>query len=109
MLKRSALVCSLCVSAFLMSTFSGRATAQSVASDPTTLPLLQSTDLAYAGGFRLPAGDAGSDNFSYGGTPMAYNPITNSLFIGSLSHNVAEVTIPTPQVSSVVTDLPFST
>jgi hypothetical protein len=108
MLKRCALVCSLCVSVFLTSSFSGRATATGVATDPTTLPLLQFGDLAYVGGFRLPASSANGDSFSYGGTPLTYNPIDNSLVVGTLSGKVAAVSIPTPINSSVVTDLPFA-
>src|SRR5437016_699763 len=109
MLKRCALVCSLCVSMFLTSTFSGRATATGVVTDPTTLPLLQFGDLAYAGGFRLPATSANGDSFAYGGTPLTYNPSTNSLFVGTLTRKVAEVSIPTTLVdSAAVTDLPFA-
>src|SRR5947208_1103114 len=94
MLKRSARVCSLCVSVVLISQIAGRATAQSVTADPTNLPLLQFADFAYIGGFRLPADIATGYNFSYGGSPMAFNPANNSLFVGTLSGRVAEVSIP---------------
>jgi hypothetical protein len=109
MLKRCALVCSLCVSVLLTSHISGRATAAGVASDPTNLPLLQFSDIAYMGGFRLPAGSANGDDFSYGGTPMTFNPIADSLFVGTLSGTVAEVNIPTPVNGANITDLPFAT
>lgn len=77
-------------------------------SDPSTLPLLQFADLKYTGAFRLPAGKSNGDSFSIGGHPIAYNPARNSLFIGSLQGNVAEVSIPTAVNSANVESLPFA-
>src|SRR5688572_18625927 len=108
MLKNCALVCSLCLAALLTSQASGRATAQGVTADPTTLPLVQFADIAYGGGFRLPAGSANGDTFEIGGGAVAYNPAANSLFVGSRRGNVAEVSIPTPVDSAVITDMPFA-
>ncbi len=39
---------------------------------------------------------------------MAYNPANNSLFIGTLDNQIAEVSIETPVVSGNVSDLPFA-
>ena len=86
----------------LTSHASGRATAAGVASDPTTQPLLQFSDLSYVGGFRLPAGISNGDSFAFGGRPIGYNPIGNSLFVASYAGNVAEVSIPTPVNSNMI-------
>jgi hypothetical protein len=69
----------------------GALSAQSV--NPLTLPRLAVSNITYTGGFRLPA-TAQGDDFSYGGSHMAYNPARNSLFVNSVRHKVAEVTIP---------------
>jgi hypothetical protein len=63
--------------------------------DPTNLRRLQLTDLVYEGAFRLPAVDEG-DSFSGGGRPLAYNPDNNSLYVGTHSGKIAEVSIPQP-------------
>ncbi|OLE83606.1 MAG: hypothetical protein AUF76_06020 [Acidobacteria bacterium 13_1_20CM_2_65_9] len=76
---------------------------------PATAPLVQAANLVYQGAFRVPAGifegpnltpwqhDNGFAQFAYGGTSLAYNPVTDSLFI--VGHDqgqlVAEVDIPT--------------
>src|SRR5688572_18591620 len=78
------------------------------ASDPSTLPRIQFNDLRYTGAFRLPRGMSNGDSFSIGGHPVAYNPAKNSLFIGSLSGNLAEVSIPNPVNSADVEALPFA-
>ena len=77
----------------------GRPTLMPLAPCPITDPTQpaaprRSTDLQYAGAFRLPATEANGDSFSSGGGPMAYNPERNSLFVGTRSGRVAEVTIP---------------
>jgi len=77
------------------------------APNPLTLPRLAFSDFTYQGGFRLPAVAQG-DDFSYGGAHMAYNPARNSLFVSSLHHKVAEVTIPAPANTNVVTQMPFA-
>jgi hypothetical protein len=64
--------------------------------------------VSYAGAFRLPAAGATGDDFSYGGTPIAYNPAANSLFVGSRRGSLAEVTIPAPVKSTELRDLPVA-
>jgi hypothetical protein len=67
--------------------------------DPSTLPLLQAASLQYLGAFRLPDGLFGSNNgFSFGGSPIAFNPTNNSLFVGGHPYDqeIAELSIPTP-------------
>jgi hypothetical protein len=78
------------------------------ANDPSTLPLIQFQDLKYTGAFRLPANMVNGTSFSIGGTPVAYNPARNSLFVGSLGGKLAEVSIPTPVNSAVVESLPWA-
>ncbi len=76
----------------------------------SSLPLLQARNLEYVGAFRVPDGDSpDAQGFSFGGGPMAYNPLHNSLFIGTLDNLLAEVSIPTPVVSADVSVLSFAT
>ena len=75
--------------------------------EPSTLPRLIEASLTYLGGFRVPAETVNGLNFNYGGQAVAFDPMTNSLFISS-SGSVAEVSIPTPVNSSDVTALPFA-
>src|SRR5688572_23982515 len=75
-------------------------------SSPSSLPLLSESGLSYLGGFRLPGVVLNGADFSYGGKPIAFNPGNNSLFVGSMDNKVAEVTIPTPVISSNVSALP---
>ena len=77
--------------------------------DPTQLPRLAFEDLSYQGAFRLPADELGGVSFSFGGAPAAFNPENNSLFIGTHSGHVAEVSIPAPVNSRDVNALPFAT
>ena len=72
------------------------------------LPRLEPGDLQYVGGFRLPAQSVSSDDFSFGGQPLAFSPATNSLFVGSYRGNVAEVSIPAPINTSNVNAMPFA-
>ena len=64
--------------------------------------LLQSSDLTYLGGFRVPQGDLNSGHqyqgLGYGGSVITFNPANNSLFITGHDANqqVAEIGIPTP-------------
>jgi hypothetical protein len=76
---------------------------------PGTFPLLRAADLAYAGAFRLPAGPSNGDDFGFGGMPLAYNPATNGLFMGTHSGKVAEISIPAPVNRATIADLPFAT
>ncbi|MCD6733536.1 MAG: hypothetical protein LT103_08070, partial [Burkholderiaceae bacterium] len=43
--------------------------------------LLQKSDLAYLGAFRVPNGTSEASSFWYGGTALGYNPVNNSLFM----------------------------
>jgi hypothetical protein len=81
-------------------------TAQTI--DPSTLPLITLDQLQYLGGFRLPATIANGDHFAYGGKMLTYNPGRNSLFVGSNTGNVAEITIPAPVNSADISALPFA-
>lgn len=77
--------------------------------DPTTQPRLAATSLTYMGGFRLPSTSANGDSFSFGGRQLTYNPISNSLFVGSRIGRVAEVNIPGYVNSSDPAAMPQST
>jgi hypothetical protein len=82
----------------------------------TSTVRVQPTDISYLGAFRLPGGDDRPDTFAYGGNAMAAAPDRNSLFImghdrlpwGELPNGgrVAEVSIPTPAITSDVNALP---
>lgn len=74
--------------------------------DPTQLRRLELADLKYAGAFRLPATDANGDSFSFGGGQLAFNAERNSLFVGTRSGKVAEVSIPAPATASAIVELP---
>jgi hypothetical protein len=76
--------------------------------DPTQLPRLTSDDLAYQGAFRLPADEANGASFSFGGSPAAYHPERDSLFVGTRAGRVAEINIPDPVNSQDVDALPFA-
>lgn len=84
------------------------------AADPTTQSLVQQGDMVYQGTFRLPQGDFGSpkySGFNYGGTGLAYNQISDSLYL--VGHDwyqlTAEVKIPEIVKSSKLTDLKTGT
>jgi hypothetical protein len=76
--------------------------------NPATLPLVQSADIAYLGGFRLPGQTVNGDSYAFGGRTLAFNAPSNSLFIGTRSNRVAEVSIPNPLNSADVSALPFA-
>jgi hypothetical protein len=76
--------------------------------DPTDLRRLAFSDLEYEGAFRLPAAETNGDSFSFGGAPAAYNPAKNSLFVGTRSGRIAEISIPQPVSSADVAALPFA-
>ncbi len=69
--------------------------------------LVQPASLVYQGAFRLPAGDTDATSFAYGGTALAFNPASNSLFV--VGHDwyqlTAEVSVPQPVVSSKLAKL----
>lgn len=64
--------------------------------------------ILYEGAFRLPAGGEGG-TFAFGGRPMAFNPAANTLFVGTRSGKVAEVSVPTPARGKRAEELPFAT
>lgn len=74
--------------------------------DPTHLRRLAASDLSYVGAFRLPSTEANGDTFSFGGGQLAFHPEHNSLFVGTHSGHVAEVSIPTPIKATTIEDLP---
>jgi hypothetical protein len=91
---------SACASAILLTSFGLDASAQ--LSDPSSLPRLAESGIGYLGGFRTPAESMNGVDFTYGGSPVAFNPANHSLFVGSSDGKVAEISIPTP-VNSVDT------
>ncbi|HYE85593.1 MAG TPA: hypothetical protein VEA16_04525, partial [Vicinamibacterales bacterium] len=76
--------------------------------DPTSLPRLSFQDVQYVGGFRLPSTMANGDDYSFGGRQLAFNPATNSLYVGSRRGRVAEVSIPGAVNSTNAAALPFA-
>ena len=98
----------LTVGTFTMAAVVGVQSRAPATSTPSGARLLQLSDFSYVGAFRLPSAGANSDDFSFGGMPVAFNPGANSLFIGSHRGGVAEVTIPTPIGSAVVAELPVA-
>lgn len=76
--------------------------------DPTQLRRLEFADLKYAGAFRLPATDSNGDSFSSGGGPLAFNPDRQSLFAGTRSGRIAEISVPAALVSQAISDLPVA-
>jgi hypothetical protein len=77
-------------------------------SDPSLLPRLAFTDLAYAGAFRVPAGSINGETLGGGSAALAFNPHGPSLFITSLGSQVAELSIPTPAVTNNLDEMPFA-
>lgn len=94
----------------LMTDMGAPVSAQTV--DPSTQPLVQFSNLKYLGAFRVPnsssgGGDTGSINF--GGRALGYNPGNpGSLFISCFAPGnlIAEISLPTPVISSDITKLP---
>jgi hypothetical protein len=76
------------------------------ANDPLALPLLTESGLSYAGGFRVPPDPLNGNEFTYGGSPIAFNPINDSLFVGSIDGKVAEISIPSPVNSTDAKAMP---
>jgi len=64
-------------------------------------------DLVYEGAFRVPE-ESNGESFSYGGQTLAYNPVSNTLFVGSLHGLVAEMSIPSPVKSTLAEQLPVA-
>jgi len=68
---------------------------------------LRFEDLIYEGAFRVPE-ESNGESFSYGGQTLAYNPVSNTLFVGSLHGLVAEMSIPAPVKSPLADQLPVA-
>ncbi len=77
---------------------------------PITAPVqtnqLRFSDLEYSGAFRLPSYAANGDDFSFGGAPLAYHAERDSLFVGTMSGRIAEITIPGAASSATIDGLP---
>ncbi len=117
--RRLAVVLAVLAGMAVMSLLVSRVTIQSSAqgverplatpiTDPTTARRLYRSDIVYVGGFRLPAEEMEGASFGFGGSPIAYNPGNDSLFVGTRGSKVAEVSIPSPVNSSKVEALPFA-
>ncbi len=98
---------SACAAAIILGLQGLLTSAQST--DPSGLPLLTQEGLIYLGGFRVPADPMNGVDFSYGGTPIAFHPATNSLFVGAGDEKVAELSLPEPINRSDVNALPAAT
>lgn len=79
--------------------------------NPTTEPLLQSSDLQYEGSFQLPGGGTDQTSFAYGGDGMTYDPVNNGLIMTGHPwyQYTAEISIPTPVKSTSLSNLPTAT
>lgn len=85
--------------------------------EPENMPLVQAADVQFVGAFRVPnRQDSPTESFSWGGgAAMSVNPVgTNgqkTLFIAGRtdSHQLAELSIPTPDPESPVSSLPVAT
>jgi hypothetical protein len=64
-------------------------------------------DLVYQGAFRVPE-ESNGESFSYGGQALAYNPVSNTLFVSSLHGLVAEMSIPSPSKGTLAEQLPVA-
>jgi hypothetical protein len=76
----------------------------------TTLPRVQPGQVIWDGAFKLPHGNFGGTNlsFGYGAAAMGYDPITGGIYISShdYTQQVALLTIPTPSTSALLGSLP---
>ena len=102
---RCALTCAFAVAM----TFFAYGLKTSAQSSPSSLPLLAEGSLSYLGGFRVPADAMAGANFTYGGSPIAFNPANHSLFVGNTDGKVAEISIPTPVNSVDAKAMPAAT
>lgn len=97
---------SLHAAAILLSLLALKTSAQSV--EPSAQPLLTQDGLIYLGGFRMPGNAINGIDFTYGGSPIAFNPVNNSLFVGNANY-IAEISIPTALNSSDSRAMPAAT
>lgn len=74
---------------------------------PSQAGRIGQSDLVYVGAFRVPQGTQGSSTFDYGGTALAYNPASNTLFVTGHAQQqmTAEISIPEPVNASSVASL----
>jgi PKD repeat protein len=63
-------------------------------------PLLYNYNVQYVGAFRVPNYYNRTDEMSFGGAGLAYNPANNSLFISGHYNSLAEISIPQSVVNS---------
>jgi hypothetical protein len=84
------------------------ATPSAQSNDPSTLPRLSFQDIQYVGGFRLPSTMSNDEDYSFGGRQLAFNPATNSLYVGNRRGRVAEVSIPGLVNSTNPEAMPFA-
>lgn len=116
----------LLIGLFVLIVFSIPLGSQRLAARQDSLARLEPEDFEYLGAFRLPAGEERPRTFEYGGAAMTFRPdgdpggaadgFSGSLFV--MGHNrmpygelpdgnqVAEVTIPRPQIADTVEALP---
>ncbi|MDB6088783.1 MAG: hypothetical protein JWN85_1567 [Gammaproteobacteria bacterium] len=77
----------------------------------STEPLLQQSNLAYQGAFRVPQGSSDTTTFDYGGTALTYNPGNKSLYM--VGHDwyqlSAEISIPSIVNSTNISSLATAT
>ena len=84
-------------------------TVSAQSTNPSDLPRLAFNDIQYVGAFRLPRSAANGYSFDFGGKQLAFNPAGHTLFAGTRTGGVGEVSIPTPVNSTNPDALPFAT
>ena len=74
------------------------------------LPLVQITDLAFAGAFRVPTGDVGASTVDYAQGPIALGPGGATLYLVGHAHHqaIAEFAIPALGDGPAPVDLPMA-
>jgi hypothetical protein len=77
---------------------------------PLALPLLQLSDFAYQGAFRLPADDFGVSSLNYSQGPLTYNAAGHTIFIVGHTYQqaIAEFAVPDLGNGDVIADLPMA-
>lgn len=80
-------------------------------SNPSTSPVVTSIGAAnfrYVRKFRLPPRASNGATFAFGGTPLAMGYLNTTLFVGTRTGEIAEVTIPAPDEEFAVYAQGFS-
>lgn len=107
-LKRCRMGFATAIVAAIVLVFAGpRPSAQST--NPSLLPLLTEGGIRYVGGFRPPPDAIDGNSFTYGGSPIAFNPVNRSLFVGAVDGKISEISIPVPVNTSDAKAMPAST